>query len=74
MLPNKYLNQVQSFLLSGFMSFIMSGIITLMNLGIVDEFINMWFHAWILAFAIAFPTIMLIFPFVRKLAIKIASK
>lgn len=74
MLPNKYLNQVQSFLLSGFMSFIMSGIITFMNLGIVDDFINMWFHAWVFAFAIAFPTILLVFPFARKLAMIIASK
>jgi hypothetical protein len=74
MVPSKYLNQVQAFLLSGFMSFIMSGIITFINLGAVHEFLSIWFHAWIVAYAIAFPTILLVFPFARKLAVKIASK
>jgi hypothetical protein len=74
MISNKYLNQVQAFLLSGFMSFIMSGVITLINLGIVESFISIWLHAWIVAYAIAFPTILLVFPFARKLAMKIASK
>lgn len=74
MIPTKYLNQVQAFLLSGFMSFIMSGIITFMNLGITEEFISIWFHAWVVAYAIAFPTILMVFPFARKLAMKIASK
>lgn len=74
MLPAKYLPQVQAFLVSGLMSFIMSGVITLVNLGIVETFISIWFHAWIVAYAIAFPTILLVFPFARKLAMKIASK
>lgn len=74
MIPVKYLPQVQSLLLSGFMSFIMSGVITLVNLGIVDGFMSIWLHAWIVAYAIAFPTILLVFPFARKLAMKIASK
>lgn len=74
MIPNKYLNQVQAFLLSGFMSLIMSGIITLINLGFVDGFFIIWFRAWIVAYVIAFPTILLVFPFARKLALKIASK
>lgn len=74
MVSSKYLNQVQALLLSGFMSFIMSGIITFINLGVVDAFISIWLKAWIVAYAIAFPTILLIFPFARKLALKIASK
>lgn len=74
MIPSKYINQVQAFLLSGFMSFIMSGIITYINLGIVDTFMNIWLHAWIVAYAIAFPTILMVFPFARKLALKIASR
>lgn len=74
MISSKYLNQVQAFLLSGFMSFIMSGIITYINLGFVSDFLAIWFNAWIVAFVIAFPTIMLVFPFARKLAMKIASR
>ena len=74
MIPVKYLQQVQSLLLSGFMSFIMSGAITVVNLGVIDGFMSIWLHAWIIAYAIAFPTILLVFPFARKLALKIASK
>jgi hypothetical protein len=74
MISTKYLPLVQSFLLSGFMSFIMSGIITFINLGLVEGFVGIWLHAWVFAFAIAFPTILLVFPFARKIAMKIASK
>lgn len=74
MVPEKYLHQVQAFLLSGLMSFIMSGAISFINLGMVTNFINIWIHAWLIAWLIAFPTILLVFPFARKLALKIASK
>lgn len=73
MVSIRYLHYVQSLLLSGFMSFIMSGAITYINLGWVDHFLSIWLHAWIVAYAIAFPTILLVFPFVRRLAMKIAS-
>ena len=56
------------------MSFIMSGAITYINLGAVRGFFGIWLHAWIVANAIAFPTILVVFPFARKLAMKIASK
>lgn len=74
MLSVKYLHQVQALLLSGFMSFIMSGAITFINLGRTEGFAGIWLHAWILAYLIAFPTILFVFPFARKLAMKIASK
>lgn len=74
MISVKYLHQVQAALLSGFMSFIMSGAITLINLGFVNGFFGIWLHAWLVAYAIAFPTILLVFPFARKLAMKIAAK
>ncbi len=74
MISAKYLQQVQAFLLSGFMSFIMSGAITFINLGMVPGFAGIWLHAWIIAYAIAFPTILMVFPFARRLAVTIASK
>lgn len=74
MVSVKYLHQVQALLLSGFMSFIMSGAITFINLGLVDNFVSIWIHAWLVAYAIAFPTILLVFPFARRLAMKIASR
>ena len=74
MISKRYLHHVQALLLSGFMSFIMSGAITLINLGWSKGFVLVWFHAWAVAYIIAFPTILLVFPFARKLALSIASK
>jgi len=74
MVSSKYLHQIQALLLSGFMSFIMSGAITFINLGIVNHFLTIWIHAWLVSYAIAFPTILIVFPFARKIAMRIASK
>lgn len=74
MVSSKYLHQVQALLLSGFMSLIMSGAISFINLGFVNDFFIIWFHAWLIAYAIAFPSVLLVFPIARKLAVKIASK
>lgn len=74
MVSVKYLHQVQALLLSGFMSFIMSGAISFINVGFVGNFIDIWFHAWLVAYAIAFPSVLLLFPIARKLAMRIASK
>lgn len=74
MLPTRFLPQVQAFLLSGIMSFIMSGAVTLINLGSAPGFFGIWFRAWIVAFVIAFPTVLLVFPVARRLALKIASR
>lgn len=74
MVSVKYLHQVQALLLSGFMSLIMSGAISFINLGFVDNFITIWFHAWVVAYAIAFPSVLIVFPIARRLAMKIASK
>ena len=74
MISSKYLPQVQSFILAVAMTFIMSGAITFINLGWVETFLDIWLHAWAVAFAIAFPTLLLIVPQARRLAMKIASK
>lgn len=74
MVSSKYLLYVQTLIMSGFMSFIMSGAITFINIGVVNHFLSIWFHSWVIAYAIAFPTILMVFPFARKLAQKVASK
>ncbi len=73
-LAKKYLPLLRAFLLSGMMSFIMSGAITFMNLGWVETFFARWLHAWIVAYAIAFPAVLSIFPLANKIAMMIASK
>jgi len=48
--------------MSGFMSFV----VTLINVGFVDGFIMKWLNAYWRAFLVAFPTIMIVVPLVRK--------
>jgi hypothetical protein len=74
MLPIKYLFFVQSLLVSGFMSFMVSGVITYLNLGITHNFVGIWIHAWLIAYVIAYPAILIVFPFAQKLSLKICSK
>jgi len=74
MICQKYANYVQAFTLSGIMTFIMSLIITIINIGFVDNILYIWIHAWIVSFAVAFPAVLVVLPFVRKLVTVIASK
>ncbi|NNK97118.1 MAG: DUF2798 domain-containing protein [Desulfobacterales bacterium] len=46
---------------------------TFFNLGIVDHFVILWFKAFIRAFAIAFPCVLLLVPLVRKIVGKLVK-
>lgn len=55
------------FVLSLMMSFIISGVSTLRALGLTEGLIVKWMSAWGISWLIAFPTVMVVFPFVRKI-------
>lgn len=63
----QYTPQVFSFFMALLMSCIMSFIISVFNVGLVDNIVLIWLKAWLFAFIVAFPTILLITPTVRKL-------
>ena len=67
MIPKKYSHLLQISIVSFMMSCVMSFCITLLNIGFPDGFFAIWLRAWITAWAIALPTLMTIFPFVRKI-------
>jgi len=66
MIAKKYEALVFAFVMGAFMSGFMSLVITFINLGLVDNFIEMWLGAYWKAFVIAFPTILMVIPQVRK--------
>jgi hypothetical protein len=66
-LPAKYNAVVFPFVLSTLMSFIISGVSTWRALGMVDGFFGKWMMAWGFSWLVAFPTVLLILPIVRKL-------
>lgn len=45
----------------------MSFVVTTFNVGFVGNLIPMWLSAWGVAFSVAFPTIYVVAPIVRKL-------
>jgi hypothetical protein len=66
-LPARYGTVVLPFLLSIVMTFVVSAIATLRALGPSPDFLATWPVAWGLSWLVAFPTLLLILPLVRRL-------
>lgn len=73
MFPQRFSNILFSFILSGLMSLLVSGVSTARALGINPELPGQWIHAWLPAWALAFPTVMLLVPVVRKAVAALTS-
>lgn len=70
----KYSNLLFAFLMSILMAFLMSGVLTAIHLGFTPHFIVQWLHSFALAWPIAFPSILLITPVVRKAVAKLTKQ
>ena len=66
-LPAKYNSVAIPLVLSIMMSFVISGVSTLRALGWVDGYVGKWMGAWGVSWLIAFPTVMVVLPLVRKI-------
>ncbi|GGX08891.1 DUF2798 domain-containing protein [Undibacterium macrobrachii] len=60
-----------AFIMSMLMAFCMSGILTAVNTGLDGGFISRWLHAFLVAWACAFPLVLLFAPITRKLVARI---
>jgi hypothetical protein len=67
LIPKRFEPLLFALLMSMFMSFFMSFVITFINLGFIESFVAQWLGAFWKAFMVAFPTILLVVPSVRKL-------
>ncbi|WEX86791.1 DUF2798 domain-containing protein [Sinorhizobium garamanticum] len=65
-LPSRYAVIVMPLILSVLMSGIVSAVSTLMNAG-RDQFAATWPHAWAASWLIAFPSLLLLLPVVRRI-------
>jgi hypothetical protein len=66
-LPQRYAPVLFGLFLSGFMSLIVSCIATLRAIGVSDLFLFKWLTAWVGAWAVAFPAVLVVAPLVRRL-------
>jgi hypothetical protein len=65
-LPARYAELIRPFLLSIFMTCVVSLVSTLRGVGPVPDLFGIWLGAWVLSWAIAFPTMLLVMPLVRR--------
>ncbi|WP_299684976.1 DUF2798 domain-containing protein [uncultured Tateyamaria sp.] len=67
MIPKKYAHIVFGLILSGMMSFLVSGISTYLAVGMIPGFLGEWIWAWLPSWAVAFPIVLVVAPFARRL-------
>lgn len=66
-LPPRYAAFVMPLILSILMTFVVSAISTLKSLGPTPAFLVTWPAAWALSWLVAFPTLLVVLPLVRRL-------
>jgi len=66
-LPKSAVHIATSFVLSIFMTGVISAISTVRNIGFDASFFEMWPSAWLLSWVIAFPTLVLVLPVVKRI-------
>jgi len=60
--------------MASLMTFIMSGVVSFVNMGLVDNFLKIWTGAFLKAFVVAFPSVLIVVPIVRRLVKKIVKE
>lgn len=66
-IDRKHQRTVFAFFMALLMSCLMSFVITLFNVGLVPGLPALWLRAWMFAFTVAFPAILVIAPVVQRL-------
>ena len=66
-LPPRYASVVMPLILSVLMTFVVSANSTLKSLGPTPAFVATWPAAWALSWIVAFPTLLVVLPLVRRI-------
>ncbi|MEW6118902.1 MAG: DUF2798 domain-containing protein [Pseudomonadota bacterium] len=74
MIARRYEPQLFALILSGLMSILISGIATYRAVGLVSNFAGLWAGAWLAAWLFAFPAVLLVTPFARKIVQRFITK
>jgi hypothetical protein len=66
--PKRFEQAAFGLLLTCVMTFVVAGISTLLAVGVsAPGFLGLWFVAWMFSWAVAFPTILVVGPLVRRI-------
>lgn len=66
MFPKKYAPALFGLILSCLMSLLVSGISTYRAVGADSHFLSLWSAAWLTAWCVAFPVVLVLAPLARK--------
>jgi len=66
-IPSKLEHIAFGFLLSCFMSLLISSVATFLATGVTPDFVTSWVSAWLSSWVIAFPTVLVVAPTVRRI-------
>ena len=69
----RYSNLLFGGMLSMIMVTIISGAVVLVTQGLGPDFITLWFKGFATAWPIAFPTVLVVAPFVRKIVAQLTT-
>ncbi len=72
-IPARYSNLLFGGMLSVIMVTIISGTVVFINQGFDPEFFARWFKGFATAWPVAFPTVLFVAPFVRRVVAKITA-
>lgn len=73
MIPARFAPVLFGFILSGLMSCIVSAIATMRAIGLPPEFLATWTSSWVFAWAVAFPTVLVLAPLTRRLVARLTG-
>jgi predicted membrane channel-forming protein YqfA (hemolysin III family) len=65
--PQKKIHLVFSFVMGAMMIFLMTMVITFVNVGLSDNFFQLWIKAFAIAYVVGVPVIFFLAPVARKL-------
>lgn len=72
--PKRFEQVAFGLLLSGMMSFLVSGLSTIIARGVDSGLPMVWLSAWLPSWAVAFPTVLVVAPFVRRILKRIVRE
>lgn len=73
MIPARYAPILFGLILSGLMSCIVSGIATLRAIGMTPDLFQTWFGSWLTAWAVGFPTVLVVGPITRRIVARLTA-
>ena len=71
MIPARYAPILFGFILSGMMSALVSAIATFRAVGMGEGVAGLWLGTWLSSWAVAFPAVLVVAPFARRLVARL---